>query len=45
MMIVAGAWEDPGEDREAMTAARNWFKQLAPHTGGYYDNIEPVLPD
>lgn len=40
MIIVAGAWSNPEEDQETMAAARNWFKQLAPHTGGYYDNIE-----
>jgi FAD binding domain/Berberine and berberine like len=40
MLIVAGAWEDPGEDESAMRAARQWFSALAPFTGGYYDNIE-----
>ncbi len=40
MLIVAGAWDDPADDREAMAMARSWFKQLEPHTGGYYDNIE-----
>jgi hypothetical protein len=40
MIITAGAWTDPAEDEEAMTLSRNWFTQLAPFTGGYYDNIE-----
>jgi FAD/FMN-containing dehydrogenase len=40
MLIVAGVWTDPAEDEEAISLARNWFGQLAAHTGGYYDNIE-----
>ncbi len=44
MVIVAGAWNDPADDAEAMATCRNWFKQLAPFTGGYYDNIEFEQP-
>lgn len=40
MLIIAGGWTDPEQDSEAMAIARNWFKKLQPHTGGYYDNIE-----
>lgn len=40
MLIVAGAWTDPAHDEEAMTMAREWFAQIEPFTGGYYDNIE-----
>lgn len=40
MIIVAGAWTDPAEDAETMATCRHWFSQLAPFTGGYYDNIE-----
>ena len=40
MIIVAGAWTDPEDDESAIAAARDWFYQLEPHTGGYYDNIE-----
>ena len=40
MIIVAGGWQDPGDDEEAMATARAWFAQLEPFTGGYYDNIE-----
>jgi FAD/FMN-containing dehydrogenase len=40
MIIVAGGWMDPEQDAEAMALAREWFAQLAPYTGGYYDNIE-----
>jgi len=40
MLIVAGGWMDPSMDDEAIAIARQWFKQLEPFTGGYYDNIE-----
>jgi hypothetical protein len=40
MLIVAASWEDPAEDRGAIALARDWFGQLAPFTGGFYDNIE-----
>lgn len=40
MIIVAGGWMDPSMDDEAIAIARQWFKQLEPFTGGYYDNIE-----
>ncbi len=40
MLIVAGAWTDPEHDTEAIAFAREWFYELEPHTGGYYDNIE-----
>jgi FAD/FMN-containing dehydrogenase len=39
MIAVAGGWEDPAHDEEAMALGRSWFKALEPHTGGYYDNI------
>jgi hypothetical protein len=40
MIIIGGGWMDPAQDDEAMAIGRNWFKQLAPFTGGYYDNID-----
>jgi FAD/FMN-containing dehydrogenase len=40
MIIVAGGWMDPEDDESAMASAREWFAELEPHTGGYYDNIE-----
>jgi FAD/FMN-containing dehydrogenase len=40
MVMVGGGWMDPAQDEEAMTLARNWFAQLAPFTGGFYDNID-----
>jgi hypothetical protein len=40
MLIVAGGWMEPSQDEEAMALARDWFAQLEPFTGGYYDNIE-----
>ncbi|MGH8223908.1 MAG: BBE domain-containing protein, partial [Woeseiaceae bacterium] len=40
IIIVGSVWDDPGQDTEVIAAAREWFAALAPHTGGYYDNIE-----
>ncbi len=40
MLIVAGGWKDPAMDNEAIAIAREWYAQLDPFTGGYYDNIE-----
>ena len=40
MISVGGGWTDPEQDEEAMAMMRAWFAKLAPHTGGYYDNID-----
>jgi len=40
MIIVAGGWTNPAQDDEAIAKSREWFYQLEPFTGGYYDNIE-----
>jgi len=40
MISVGGGWTDPEQDAEAMAMMREWFSMLAPHTGGYYDNID-----
>jgi len=40
MISVGGGWMDPEQDEEAMAMMRAWFAKLAPHTGGYYDNID-----
>ena len=40
MVLIGGGWMDPAMDEECMAIGRNWFKQLEPFTGGYYDNIE-----
>ena len=40
MISVGGAWTDAEQDQETMTMLRGWFAKLAPHTGGYYDNID-----
>jgi len=40
MLSVGGGWLDPAMDEEAMALGRSWFAQLAPFTGGYYDNIQ-----
>jgi hypothetical protein len=39
MLSVGGGWADPEKDTELVTLGRSWFAQLAPFTGGYYDNI------
>ena len=40
MIIVAGGWMDPALDEDSMALGRSWFAELAPHTGGYYENID-----
>ena len=40
MIIVAGGWDDPALDDESIALSREWFYQLEPFTGGYYDNID-----
>jgi len=40
MIIIAGGWHDPALDDESIALCREWFYQLAPFTGGYYDNID-----
>jgi len=40
MFLVIGLWNDPAQDEEAISIARNWFGQIEPFTGGFYDNIE-----
>ena len=40
MISVGGGWTDPEQDEEAMALMRAWFAELAPYTGGYYDNID-----
>ncbi len=40
MVLVVGGWMDPAQDEEAIALARNWFAQIEPFTGGFYDNIE-----
>jgi FAD/FMN-containing dehydrogenase len=40
MVLVGGGWMDPAQDEEAIALARKWYAQLAPFTGGFYDNID-----
>jgi hypothetical protein len=40
MLIIAGGWHDPLLDEESIALCREWFYQLEPFTGGYYDNID-----
>lgn len=40
MVLVGGGWMDPAQDEEAIALARQWYAQLEPFTGGFYDNID-----
>ena len=40
MLVFTGFWENPAEDAEVIAGTRDWHGQLAPFTGGYYDNID-----
>jgi FAD/FMN-containing dehydrogenase len=40
MLVFTGFWTNPGEDQEAIAGVREWYAQLKPFTGGYYDNID-----
>jgi len=40
MILLVGFWPDAAQDGEAIAIARNWFAQIEPFTGGFYDNIE-----
>ena len=40
MIGVGGGWMDPAEDEEGIALSREWYYQLDPLMGGYYDNID-----
>ena len=40
MLVFTGFWTDPAEDDEVIAGVREWYRQLQPFTGGYYDNID-----
>jgi len=40
MLVFASLWDDPAQDEEAITSTRDWYNQLEPFMGGYYQNIE-----
>lgn len=40
MIMVGGGWTDPADDQSAIALAREWYYELDPFTGGYYDNID-----
>ena len=40
MLGVGGGWMDPAEDESGIAASRDWYYQLEPFMGGYYDNID-----
>jgi hypothetical protein len=40
MIGVGGGWMDPAQDEEGIALSREWYYQLHPFMGGYYDNID-----
>ena len=40
MLGVGGGWMDAADDEEGIAMSREWYQQLEPHMGGYYDNID-----
>jgi len=40
MLGVGGGWSDPADDESGIALSREWYYQLEPFTGGYYDNID-----
>jgi FAD/FMN-containing dehydrogenase len=40
MLVFASFWTDPAQDEEGTALTREWYSQLEPHMGGYYQNIE-----
>jgi len=40
MLVMVAAWGDAAQDDEFIAATRALHAAIAPHTGGYYDNIE-----
>jgi hypothetical protein len=45
MLVFAGLWTDPAEDEPAIAGIRDWYGQLEPFTGGYYQNIEVEIDE
>jgi FAD/FMN-containing dehydrogenase len=40
MLLLVSFWNDPAQDQEAIAIHREWFGQVEPFTGGFYDNID-----
>ena len=40
MLGVGGGWMDAADDESAIALSREWYYELEPHMGGYYDNID-----
>jgi len=40
MLVILALWPDPAQDDELIAASRAVHKAIAPHVGGYYDNID-----
>ena len=39
VLVLVGIWDDAAADHEAMGNVRAWWRELEPHTGGYYTNL------
>lgn len=40
MIGIGGGWMDPADDESGIAMSREWYYQLEPFMGGYYDNID-----
>jgi FAD/FMN-containing dehydrogenase len=40
MLGVGGGWMDAADDESGIALSREWYYELEPHMGGYYDNID-----
>jgi FAD/FMN-containing dehydrogenase len=40
MIVVAAGWTDASQDESMIALARDYYRAIAPYTGGYYDNID-----
>ena len=40
MLGVGGGWMDAADDESGIAVSREWYYELEPHMGGYYDNID-----
>ena len=40
MLGVGGGWMDAADDAQGIAQSREWYSELEPYMGGYYDNID-----
>ncbi len=39
LLVVISGWENAENDQKTIANVREWWSQLEPHTGGYYQNL------